>query len=486
MTPRTPRSKAGSSAASRPAHRVEHDPLGPVAVPADALYGAQTQRAAENFPISGLRATPVLVRAIVQIKRAAAQTHQESERLEARLAQAIIRAADEVLAGRHDGEFIVDVYQAGAGTSLHMNINEVLANRANELLGAERGVYAPVHPNDHVNMAQSTNDVIPTAIRLSALTELEPLSSALGALQAALAERGVAFDHVVKAGRTHLQDAMPIRLGQEFAGWAATIGRCSRRIDESADYLRDLGIGGSAVGTGVNVDPQYPARVVGHLNAATGLDLRQGSDRIELMQSMADIVGVSAALRGLSIELSRIASDMRLLASGPRTGLDEIRLPAVQPGSSIMPGKVNPSIPEMVNQVCFQVIGNDTTVAWAAEHGQLELNVMMPVMGHNVLMSLRILANAVNAFTERCVRGITANEAQAEYWVERSAALATALAPRLGYARAAEIAKESVASGESIRALVTRLGLLPPAQIGEIFDLRRMTDIGVPGAAGPP
>jgi aspartate ammonia-lyase len=463
------------------ATRPERDALGALDVPADALYGVQTLRAVRNFQISGLAPLPAFVDAVVRIKRAAALTHKATGRLEVRLADAIVAAADEVLAGGHREQFVVDVYQAGAGTSHNMNVNEVLANRANELLGAARGAYAPVHPNDHVNMAQSTNDVIPTAMRLAVLTELGPLTIAANGVHDALAQKGEAFDHVLKAGRTHLQDAMPIRLGQEFAAWAGTVARGVRRLAEAADYLRDLGIGGSAVGTGVNVEPEYPAAMVAALRAMTGIELRAGADRIQLMQSMGDVAAFSSALRTLAVDLSKIASDLRLLASGPRTGLDEILLPAVQPGSSIMPGKVNPSIAEMVNQVCFQVIGNDVTIAMASEHGQLELNVMMPVIAHNVLLSMRILTNAMRALDERCVRGIEANEAQCEYWLERSAALATALAPKIGYARAAEIAKESVKSGELIRELVTREKILPPAEIEAVLDLRRMTEIGVPG-----
>jgi len=421
--------------------RVERDPLGPVQVPAEALYGAQTQRAVENFPISGLGPLPSLVTALVQIKRAAAQTHRATGRLDAKRANAIVRAADEVLGGAHTQHFVVDVYQAGAGTSLNMNVNEVLANRANELLGGSRGTGLPVHPNDHVNMAQSTNDVIPTAMRLAVLAEMTRLAATLGRLRATLAGKAAEFDGIVKAGRTHLQDAMPIRLGQEFGAWAATIERCIRRVGDAAEYLRDLGIGGSAVGTGVNVEPDYPNRMVAALREATGLQLRVGGNRVQLMQSMGDFAAFSAALRVIAIDLSKIASDLRLLASGPRTGLNEIRLPAVQPGSSIMPGKVNPSIPEMVNQVCYQVIGNDTTVVLAAEHGQLELNVMMPVIAHNVLFSMRILTSAMDVLEARCVTGITADADQAAVWVERSAALATALAPHIGYARAAELAK---------------------------------------------
>lgn len=462
------------------ATRTERDPLGELEVPLDALYGVQTLRAVRNFAISGLQPLSAFVDAVVRIKRAAALTHKDTGRLAPRLADAIVEACDEVLSGAHRDQFVVDVYQAGAGTSHNMNVNEVLANRANELLGAARGAYSPVHPNDHVNMGQSTNDVIPTAIRLGVLGELAPLAASLSALRASLAAKGEQFDHVLKSGRTHLQDAMPIRLGQEFAAWSGTIERALRRLGDAAEYLRDLGIGGSAVGTGVNVEPGYPARMVGHLRAMTGLQLR-GGDRIQLMQSMTDVASFSAALRSLAMDLSKISSDLRLLASGPRTGLDEIVLPAVQPGSSIMPGKVNPSIAEMVNQVCFQVVGNDTTVAVATEHGQLELNVMMPVIAHNVLFSMRILMNAARALDEKCVRGIEANVEQCAYWLERSAALATALAPQIGYAKAAAIAKESVESGELIRDLAAREKILPPDELAKVLDLRRMTEIGVPG-----
>ena len=460
--------------------RTEKDPLGTLQVPADALYGVQTLRAVQNFPISGLKPLAAFVTAQVWIKKAAAMTHKQTGRLDARLADAIIKAADEVLAGQHRDQFVVDPYQAGAGTSHNMNANEVLANRANELLGANRGEYKPVHPNDHVNMAQSTNDTIPTNIRLAALSQLAPLDAAFSALRDALAAKGREFDHIVKAGRTHLQDAMPIRLGQEFTAYAGSLDRALRRVREAADYLRDLGIGGSAVGTGVTVEKEYPALEVKFLREITGLDLRVGQDRIQLMQSMGDAAAFSATLRGLALDLSKIASDLRLMVMGPRTGIDEIKLPAVQPGSSIMPGKINPSIPEMVNQVCFQVIGCDTTVAIAAEHGQLELNVMMPVIAHNLLLSMMILTNAATVLTERCVKGIEAHEDMCAYWVERSAALATALMPHLGYAKAAEISKQSVKEGVLIRDLVKREQLLPPDDIDAILDLRKMTEIGVP------
>ena len=461
--------------------RTEKDPLGTLQVPTDALYGVQTLRAVQNFPISGLRPLPAFVEATVRIKRAAALTHKETGRLDAKLADAIVKAADEVLSGKHRDQFVVDVYQAGAGTSHNMNANEFLANRANEMLGSSRGSYSPVHPNDHVNMAQSTNDVIPTAIRLACLTELPSLQQAFDTLATAFERKGDEFDDVVKSGRTHLQDAMPIRLGQELHAYAGSLRRGMKRVVEAADYLRDLGIGGSAVGTGVNVEPEYPQLMVKYLRDSARVDLREGKDRIQLMQSMGDVAGFSAQLRVLALDLSKIASDLRLMASGPRTGLDEIRLPAVQPGSSIMPGKVNPSIPEMVNQVCFQVIGNDACVSAAAEHGQLELNVMMPVIAYNVLLPMLILRNSARVLAEKTVQGMEANEEQAKYWLERSAALATALAPQIGYARAAELSKQSVKENILIRDLVKREKVLPAAEIDEVLDLRKMTEIGVPG-----
>jgi len=464
----------------KPGFRTEKDPLGEKQVPADALYGVQTLRAMENFPISGLRPLEPFVLAQVWIKKAAALTHRQTGRLDAKLADAIIQAADEVINGQHRDQFVVDPYQAGAGTSHNMNANEVLANRANEILGGKRGDYKPVHPNDHVNMAQSTNDTIPTNIRLACLSGLDALLGAFGSLADALDAKGREFDDIVKAGRTHLQDAMPIRLGQEFAAFGGSIRRGAKRVAEAADYLRDLGIGGSAVGTGVTVEKEYPALMNKHLRAITGLDLRIGADRVQLMQSMGDVAGFSAALRVLAIDLSKIASDLRLMAMGPRTGIDEIRLPAVQPGSSIMPGKVNPSIPEMVNQVCFQVIGCDTTVSIASEHGQLELNVMMPVIAFNVLLAERILTTASTVLTEKCVRGIEANREMNEYWVERSAALATALAPQIGYAAAAEISKRSVKDGILIRDLVKTEKVLPEDEVDAVLDLKKMTEIGVP------
>ncbi len=417
----------------------------------------------------------------MRIKRAAASVHRRTGRLDAARADAIIVAADAVLAGAHRDQFVVDVYQAGAGTSLHMNVNEVLANLATRALGGALGSYDPVHPNDHVNMAQSTNDVIPTAIRLATLDRLAGALASLTVLAASLRAKADEWDELVKAGRTHLQDAMPIRLGQEVAGWAGSVERGMRRVRDAADYLHDLGIGGTAVGTGVNAEPEYPALMVAELRALTGLPLREGEDRVQLMQSMGDIAGFSAAWRTLALDLGKIASDLRLLASGPRTGFDEIRLPAVQPGSSIMPGKVNPSIAEMMNQVVFQVLGHDATVGAASEQGQLELNVMMPVIAHNVLSAVRILGNAAQVFDERCVRGMTANEPMLRHWVERTAALATALAPHIGYAAAAALTKRSIEEGIPIRELALREGLLSEEQATVVFDLRRMTEPGVPG-----
>jgi aspartate ammonia-lyase len=466
--------------------RTERDPLGEKPVPADALYGIQTVRAAENFPISGLRSLPVFVDAVIWIKRSAALTHKETGRLDARLADAIVQAADEVLGGQYRDQFIVDVYQAGAGTSHNMNCNEVLANRANELLGNARGSYTPIHPNDHVNMAQSTNDVIPTALRLATLATLPSLVGPLDTLAASLLAKGDAFDHIVKSGRTHLQDATPIRLGQEFRAYGRTVARHLVKLEQAAEWLRELNIGGTAVGTGINAEQEYPVLMVKHLREITGLHLEVGKDRVQLMQSMGDVATFSGALRAYVLDLQKIANDIRLLASGPRTGLAEIVLPSVQPGSSIMPGKVNPSIAEMVNQVCYQALGLDLTVALAAEAGQLELNVMMPVMVHNIVFAMMIVGNATRVLAEKCVAGIEADEAQCAYWLERSPALVTALAPEIGYAEAAKLAKEALATGLTVRELVVRKRILEGAKLEEVLDLRAMTEIGVPGGKGIP
>ncbi len=467
-------------------YRTETDPLGEKQVPVDALYGIQTLRAVENFPISGLRPLPAFVDAVIWIKKAAALTHKQTERLEARLADAIVRAADEILAGQHRDQFVVDIYQAGAGTSHNMNCNEVLANRANELLGSARGTYTPVHPNDHVNMAQSTNDVIPTAMRLATLATLPPLLEAMQGLAESFLAKGREFDDVLKSGRTHLQDATPIRLGQEFMAWGRTVARHRAKLAEAGEWLRPMNIGGTAVGTGLNAEEEYPRLMVEHLRAITRMDVREAQDRIQLMQSMGDIATMSGAVRAWTLDLNKIANDLRLLASGPRTGLAEIVLPAVQPGSSIMPGKVNPSIAEMVNQVCYQVIGLDTTVAMASEAGQLELNVMMPVITHNIVFGLMILANTCRVFDERCVRGVEADAEQCARWLERSPALVTALAPKIGYAAAAALAKEALSTGLTVKELVMKKKLLEGKELEDVLNLRAMTELGVPGATGLP
>jgi aspartate ammonia-lyase len=466
--------------------RIEKDPLGERPVPADALYGIQTQRAVDNFPISGLRPLAIFVDAVIWIKRSAALVHKQTGRLDPALADAIVQAADEVLGGRHRDQFVVDVYQAGAGTSHNMNCNEVLANRANEILGHKRGAYTPVHPNDHVNMAQSTNDVIPTAMRLATLATLPRLLDAMGGLAESLMAKGREFDHVIKSGRTHLQDATPIRLGQEFTAYGRTVARHQAKLVQAAGWLRAMNIGGTAVGTGLNAEPEYPGLMVERLREVSGLDLQVAEDRIQVMQSMGDVATTSGAVRSYTIDLNKMANDIRLLASGPRTGLAEILLPAVQPGSSIMPGKVNPSIAEMVNQVCYQALGCDTTVALAAEAGQLQLNVMMPVITHNIVFAMQILANATRQFDLLCVRGIEADEAQCAHWLERSPALVTALAPKIGYAESAKLAKEAIATGLTVKELVTKKGILEGAELEEVLDLRAMTELGIPGGKSLP
>ncbi|HEV2237382.1 MAG TPA: aspartate ammonia-lyase [Ktedonobacterales bacterium] len=461
--------------------RIEHDSLGEVRVPVAALWGAQTQRAVENYPISGLRAHPWLIQATVLVKKAAALANQETGRLDAHLAEAIAAAADEVLAGQWRDQFVVDVYQAGAGTSHNMNANEVLANRANERLGGARGAYQPVHPNDHVNMAQSTNDTFPTAMRVATLLGIRETLPALEHLRDAFATKGQEFDGIVKSGRTHLQDATPIRLGQEFAAYALTLDRDIARLRHAQETLAELNIGGTAVGTGLLAEEGYIAGMVRHLGAFTGFPLRRAESLVQIAPSMASFVEASGELRVLAVDVTKIANDLRLLASGPATGFYEIVLPPVQPGSSIMPGKVNPSIAEMVNMVCFQVLGNDTTVAYAAQAGQLELNVMMPVIIHNVLTSLTILMNAATVFADRCVAGIVARAERCEEYAYKSASLVTALAPYIGYEVAASLAKEQIASGRDIRAIVRERNLLPEEDLQEILRPQAMTEPGIPG-----
>jgi aspartate ammonia-lyase len=461
--------------------RVEHDPLGEHTVPADAYYGIQTLRASENFPISGLHAPADLVTATVLIKRAAALANIELGRLDARVGDAIVKSADEVAKGALRDQFIVDIYQAGAGTSHNMNANEVLANRASELLGGAKGEYRLVHPNDHVNMGQSTNDVFPSATRAALLLGHAALVGAARALAASLHRKAGEFATVLKVGRTHLQDAVPMTLGQEFSGYAACIERGADDVERAAEQLKEMNLGATAVGTGLNAGDEFSLRTVSHLGASINVDLVPAANRFRVTQSMGDVLAYSGAMRRLAIELGKIASDLRLLSMGPRAGLSEIALPAVQPGSSIMPGKVNPSVPEMVNQVCFQVVGCDTTVCMAAEAGQLELNVMMPVIAWNTLHASTILRNAMRTLTERTVDGITADEARARELLERSTALATALSPYLGYEKTAEIAKESVATGKPIRQIVLERRLIEAKELDRILSVEEMTRPGIAG-----
>jgi aspartate ammonia-lyase len=484
----------------------------------------------ENYPISGMRAAGALIRAIGMVKKAAAEANGELGVVSKERAEAIARAAQEVIDGKWDGEFVVDVFQAGAGVSFHMNSNEVIANRANQLVAgfkvrgsrfegkgeglgggttatteilrvaqnddakgdddaegavleekaqaAERaalGKYEWVHPNDHVNYGQSTNDVFPTAMRLGTLLVLEGLFPVLDGLAEGFAGKGVEFDGVVKAGRTHMQDATPIRLGQEFAAYGVAVRKARESIARAGEGLRELGLGGSAVGTGINTHPEYRALAIAKLAALSGQELLPASDMRWAMQSCGPMAEVSAALRGLALEVIRIANDLRLMSSGPNTGFNEIALPSLQPGSSIMPGKINPVLAEMAAMVGFQVVGNDMAVAMAVQAGQLELNVMMPTMAYNVLQSVGILTNALRELDARCVRGITANVARCEWYAQSTVALATALNPYIGYARAAELVKESVATGRSVIEVAREKGVLSEVQIKEILDVGKMT-----------
>ncbi len=463
--------------------RLERDPLGERQVPDDAYYGIQTLRARENFPISGLTAPADLIVATVLIKKAAAQANAALGRLAPDIADAIGWAADQVLDGRCRDQFIVDVYQAGAGTSHNMNTNEVLANLAAERLGAPRGEYARVHPNDHVNMGQSTNDVYPAATRLALLATGATLAESGLLLADALATKARTFAHVLKTGRTHLQDAVPITLGQEFSGFAACVARGASDVTAALDHLRELNLGATAVGTGLNAGPEYVERVIANLTQATNVRLRSADNFFRVTQSMGDVLAFSGAVRRLAIEVGKVASDLRLLSMGPRAGLAEIALPPVQPGSSIMPGKVNPSVPEMVNQVVFQVMGCDATIAAACEAGQLELNVMMPVIAWNALHAVTILREAMRVLAVRCVDGIQANEDRCRELLDRSTATATALSPYLGYAATADLAKTAVATGRSIRDLVLERQLLPLDTLDQILSVEAMTQ---PGIAGRP
>ena len=472
-------------------YRIEKDSLGEVQVPADAYWGAQTQRAILNFPITGLKPYPAFVWSMAMIKRAAAEVNMDLDLFKDRqvgdkvvsgddIAKAIIEASDEVIEGKFNDQFVVDPIQAGAGTSHNMNVNEVIANRANEILGYGLDVVEkPVHPNDHVNMAQSTNDTIPTAIRLGCLWRMNELYTALDTLMAALYAKAAEFDPIVKSGRTHLQDAVPVRLGQEFGAYARAVERDAQKICLAADGLKRLGIGGTATGSGLNAHPEYHSRMITVLGRLTGMELQESDNLFESMQSMGDPVHFSGAMRTLAQDMTRIANDLRLLSSGPATGLDEIHLPAVQPGSSIMPGKVNPVLAEMMNQAMFQVIGNDVTVMMSGQAGQLELNVMMPIIAYNLFQSMDIIINASNAFTEKCVVGIEANAAKATGWLAKNAILVTALNPVIGYSKGAEVAKEAMASGRTVREVVLEKEYLTAEQADQLLDVRVLTEGGI-------
>ncbi len=446
--------------------RVERDTLGEVNVPIGALFGAQTQRAVNNFNISGLRPWRAFIWSMAVIKRAAAEVNRDLDLLEADLAQAIITSAQEVIEEKWDNQFVVDPFQAGAGTSHNMNVNEVIANRATELLGGKLGQYL-VNPNDHVNMSQSTNDTIPTAIRLGCLWRLDELMGAINGLSAALQQKAHEFDDVVKSGRTHLQDAVPVRLGQEFGAYARSVERDGERIRQAGEGLRRVGIGGTATGTGLNAHPEYHVRMVKRLAELTGITLYRSDNLFESMQSMADAAAFSASMRTLAITLTRIANDFRLLASGPSTGLDELHLPAVQPGSSIMPGKVNPVMAEMLNMSMFHVQGCDLAVSLASQAGPLELNVMMPVIAHNLFEMMQIMIGAISAFTQKCVSGLQANRSKAEGWLARNAIVATALNPLIGYTTSASLVKEAMQRNLTIREVA-----LEKAAAGELKHIK--------------
>jgi aspartate ammonia-lyase len=462
-------------------YRKEHDSLGEKDVPKEAYYGIQTLRAVENFPISGIRPYPSFIEACAFLKIAAAWTNRELGILDKKIADAIIGAGREVVEGKLRDQFVVDAFQAGAGTSHHMNVNEVLANRAIEILGGKKGDYTIVHPNDHVNMSQSTNDVFPTAMKIAVWISAEGLIPVLKELEENLMKKGKEFDPVVKSGRTHLQDAVPIRLGQEFRAYSLIIRKATAAVEEALESLKELGIGGSAVGTGLNTHPVYSKKVVEKLRELTAFDFLVPKDMREEMESMAPFVKFSGALKLLAIELTKIANDLRLMSSGPKTGLAEINLPPVQPGSSIMPGKVNPVMAEALNMVCFQVIGNDLTVTMAAQAGQLELNVMMPLIIYNILFSMDILQNVLKVFIEKCLSGITANDERCRDYVEKSMGLATALNAHIGYEKAAEIAKEANRTGKTIRELLLEKKIFTREQIEKILDIRSMTEPGIPG-----
>ena len=440
--------------------RVEKDSIGTKDVPENVYYGVQSLRAAENFHITGLNMHPEIINSLAYIKKAAAITNCEAGLLDKRRTQAIVQACDEILEGKFREDFIVDPIQGGAGTSLNMNANEVIANRAIEILGGKKGDYSVVNPNDHVNCGQSTNDVIPTAGKMTSLRLLKKLKKQLLRLHSALEQKADEFDGVIKMGRTQLQDAVPIRLGQEFKAYSVAILRDLNRMDKAMDEMRTLNMGGTAVGTGLNADESYLRRIVPNLSEISGMDLVQAYDLIDATQNLDSFVAVSGAVKACAVTLSKIANDLRLMSSGPRAGFGEINLPAKQNGSSIMPGKVNPVIPEVVNQVAFNAIGNDMTITMAAEAGQLELNAFEPIIFYCLFQSIDTIAYAVNTFVDNCVIGITANETRCRYFVENSVGIITAICPYVGYQKAAEIAKEAIKTGESVRKLIIEKGLL--------------------------
>ena len=461
--------------------RVEKDSIGTKDVPENVYYGVQSLRAAENFHITGLNMHPEIINSLAYIKKAAAITNCEAGLLDKRRTQAIVQACDEILEGKFREDFIVDPIQGGAGTSLNMNANEVIANRAIEILGGKKGDYSVVNPNDHVNCGQSTNDVIPTAGKMTSLRLLKKLKKQLLRLHSALEQKADEFDSIIKMGRTQLQDAVPIRLGQEFKAYSVAILRDLNRMDKAMDEMRTLNMGGTAVGTGLNADESYLRRIVPNLSEISGMDLVQAYDLIDATQNLDSFVAVSGAVMACAVTLSKIANDLRLMSSGPRAGFGEINLPAKQNGSSIMPGKVNPVIPEVVNQVAFNAIGNDMTITMAAEAGQLELNAFEPIIFYCLFQSIDTIAYAVNTFVDNCVIGITANETRCRYFVENSVGIITAICPYVGYQKAAEIAKEAIKTGESVRKLIIEKGLLTKEQMDEIMDPVQMTEPGISG-----
>ena len=461
--------------------RVEKDSIGTKDVPENVYYGVQSLRAAENFHITGLNMHTEIINSLAYIKKAAAITNCEAGLLDKRRTQAIVQACDEILEGKFREDFIVDPIQGGAGTSLNMNANEVIANRAIEILGGKKGDYSVVNPNDHVNCGQSTNDVIPTAGKMTSLRLLKKLKKQLLRLHSALEQKADEFDSVIKMGRTQLQDAVPIRLGQEFKAYSVAILRDLNRMDKAMDEMRTLNMGGTAVGTGLNADESYLRRIVPNLSEISGMDLVQAYDLIDATQNLDSFVAVSGAVKACAVTLSKIANDLRLMSSGPRAGFGEINLPAKQNGSSIMPGKVNPVIPEVVNQVAFNAIGNDMTITMAAEAGQLELNAFEPIIFYCLFQSIDTIAYAVNTFVDNCVIGITANETRCRYFVENSVGIITAICPYVGYQKAAEIAKEAIKTGESVRKLIIEKGLLTKEQMDEIMDPVQMTEPGISG-----